>query len=303
MKVPSGKFVKKYASDECNFKQIADELVQQHFNGYLETSRLVDGIPAKGYLVFEGGIPVVAYYEHTDSLNCKYAIKSIYEDIASGDAEVSTYELTQSKIDVFKRYISCVNKPGKDIVAIDMFKWDEGGRLCPKWGSVPKESSCNVCKEQCTLSVANPDHFIAKKFIKNFEIVRHNRLRMEKSVDVAAVTIASEPAGDETLAEKAAVEVQADMGVQPEVQVDGNAQNIEFAVSPEPDAAPLEPEMSDEMKEFNDSMVESEKYMAESVEQFKAQSSDILESLGLGHLVQKIADDRKNRGNNAVDEH
>lgn len=292
MKVPSGKLIKKYDAKERDFKKITDELVQQRFYGYLETSGVVGDVPAKGYLVFEDGIPVVAYYEHTDSLNCKYAIKSIYDDVVSGDADVSVYELSQSKIDVFKRYISCVNKPGKDIVAIDIHRWNEDGKLCPKWGSIPKESSCNVCKEQCTLSVADPDHFIAKKFIKNFEIVRQNRMRMEKSADESLAEAAKNVGVQKTepvSGLKSIKEIMADRKSDSE-PVSGLKPIKDIIEDRELESEPAVAPISDgdaEMKEFEDAMKETEVYMQESVAQFKDQSRGILESLGLGHLVDK----------------
>lgn len=315
MKVPSGKFIKKYGAKERDFKIITDELVQQHFYGYLETSGVVEGVPAKGYLVFEDGIPVVAYYEHTDSLNCKYAIKSIYDDVVSGDADVSIYELTQSMIDVFKRYISCVNKPGKDIVAIDIHRWNKDGKLCPKWGSVPKESSCNVCKEQCTLSVADPDHFIAKKFIKNFEIVRQNRMRVEKSDTKGEESVESvnaveslEKSAKESLIDaaknvgakgtesasglKSIKEIMADrkLGSEPASGLKPIKEIIEDKeLESEPAVAAISDEDA-EKNEFEESMKETEAYMRESVTQFRDQSRGILESLGLGHLIDKNDD-------------
>ena len=299
MKVPSGKLIKKYAAEGRDFKIITDELVQQHFYGYLETSGLVEDVPSKGYLVFEGGIPVVAYYEHTDSLNCKYAIKSIYEDVTSGDADVSIYELTQSKIDVFKRYISCVNKPGKDIVAIDIHRWNEDGKLCPKWGSIPKESSCNVCKEQCTLSVADPDHFIAKKFIKNFEIIRQNRIRMEKSSATGDKSDESELSGDAEVQESKPID-----GLKPikqhmeerkseSKQLGGLKPIKQLIEERESESKPVveSTPSTDDEKEFQESMRETEEYMMKSVATFKEQSRSILESLGLDHLIDNKDDD------------
>lgn len=47
--------------------------------------------------------------------------------------------------------------------------------ICPIFRSEPDEKSCNVCKQQCELSVASPDHFIAKRLIRNVEQVRKNR--------------------------------------------------------------------------------------------------------------------------------
>lgn len=47
--------------------------------------------------------------------------------------------------------------------------------LCTKWNKTPEEVSCNICKDQCRWSVANPDNFIASKLIKSVFLVKENR--------------------------------------------------------------------------------------------------------------------------------
>ncbi|MEM2934564.1 MAG: zinc-ribbon domain-containing protein [Halobacteria archaeon] len=47
--------------------------------------------------------------------------------------------------------------------------------ICPIFGSSPEEKACNICKQQCELSIANPDHIIAKRLIKDLEQVKKNR--------------------------------------------------------------------------------------------------------------------------------
>jgi hypothetical protein len=49
--------------------------------------------------------------------------------------------------------------------------------FCPKWNKHVTEASCNICKDQCNLSIADPDNFIAKKLIVNLELVKANRSR------------------------------------------------------------------------------------------------------------------------------
>ncbi|MEM2925378.1 MAG: zinc ribbon domain-containing protein [Methanocellales archaeon] len=50
--------------------------------------------------------------------------------------------------------------------------------ICPIFRSNPEEKTCNICKQQCELSIANPDHIIAKRLIKNLEQVKKNREAM-----------------------------------------------------------------------------------------------------------------------------
>lgn len=50
--------------------------------------------------------------------------------------------------------------------------------ICPIFRSIPEEKACNICKQQCELSIANPDHIIAKHLIKDLNQVRKNREAM-----------------------------------------------------------------------------------------------------------------------------
>ncbi len=50
--------------------------------------------------------------------------------------------------------------------------------ICPIFRTKPEEKACNICKQQCELSIANPDHIIAKRLIKNLDKVRKNREAM-----------------------------------------------------------------------------------------------------------------------------
>ncbi len=63
--------------------------------------------------------------------------------------------------------------------------------LCPIFGAEPKEQSCNVCKQQCELSIANPDNIIAKRLIKDEEQVLKNREAIQ-SKDIKTEVIQKE---------------------------------------------------------------------------------------------------------------
>lgn len=57
--------------------------------------------------------------------------------------------------------------------------------ICLKWNKPVDEKTCNICKDQCELSIADPDNFIAKKLIVDMELVKANRIRHHQKKDNA----------------------------------------------------------------------------------------------------------------------
>ncbi len=249
MKIPKGKFVKTYP-DKSEYRTVTEQLTSDKFNGYLLTSTPIEDIDAKGYLIFEGGVPVLAYYEHKDVLNCEHALKNIARNFSISNSVVELHELTKHQIDICKMYVSCVNKPGSSITALDIYDGVEPSPdsvdelSCKKaGGAMPKESMCNICKEQCISSIADPTHIIAKRFIRNKSVVLNNRDLINGRSTTSEV---SEPVGT----------------IEPEPSI-----NVE-------NKTPEELSADDELEAF----------LKESVNSFKDQSSIILESIGLGHM-------------------
>ncbi len=249
MKIPKGKFVKTYP-ERSEYRIVTEQLTSGKFNGYILISTPIEDIDAKGYLVFEGGVPVLAYYEHKDVLNCEHALKNIARNFSESNSVVELHELTKHQIDICKMYVSCVNKPGSSIIALDIYDGVEPSPdsvdelSCEKaGGAMPKESMCNICKVQCISSIADPTHIIAKRFIKNESAVLNNRNLLNGRPTTSKV---SEPVGT--------------IEPEPSINVEGKT--------------PEELSADDELEAF----------LKESVNSFKDQSSIILESLGLGHM-------------------
>ncbi|HJH30068.1 MAG TPA: DUF2226 domain-containing protein [Methanosarcinaceae archaeon] len=249
MKIPKGKFVKTYP-ERSEYRIVTEQLTSGKFNGYILISTPIEDIDAKGYLVFEGGVPVLAYYEHKDVLNCEHALKNIARNFLEFNSVVELHELTKHQIDICKMYVSCVNKPGSSIIALDIYDGVEPSPdsvdelSCEKaGGAMPKESMCNICKVQCISSIADPTHIIAKRFIKNESAVLNNRNLLNGRPTTSKV---SEPVGT--------------IEPEPSINVEGKT--------------PEELSADDELEAF----------LKESVNSFKDQSSIILESLGLGHM-------------------
>ena len=261
MKIPKGKFVKTYP-EKSDYRTVTEQLTVEKFNGYIFVNTPIEDLDAKGYLVFESGVPVLAYYEHKDVLNCEHALKNIAKNFPMQNTVLELHELTKHQIDICKMYVSCINKPGAAITALDIYKDVEPAPAsvdelsCVKSdGAIPKESMCNICKKQCISSIADPTHMIAKRFIKNESIVLKNRdLINGKSKPEAAE--ASEPNNKHKPKTK-----------------------IVKSIEPEPSAS-VEGKTPEELSADE----ELEAFIKESVNSFKDQSSMILESIGLGHM-------------------
>lgn len=261
MKIPKGKFVKTYPKkSEC--RNVTEQLTSDGFNGYILVSTPIDGLDAKGYLVFEDGMPILAYYEHKDVLNCEHALKNISGSFAESNSVVELHELTKHQIDICKMYVSCINTPGAEITALDIYDGVEPSissvdeLSCGKTdGGIPKESMCNICKEQCISSIADPAHMIAKRFIKNESVVFKNRdlingVSESKSESVTAEVSQNKP-----------------------------KTKIVKPIEPKP-SIDVEEKQSGELSADD----ELEVFLKESVNSFKDQSGFILESIGLGHM-------------------
>lgn|GEM_PF-4971309 len=50
--------------------------------------------------------------------------------------------------------------------------------ICQKWNKTVIEESCNICEDQCDLSIANPNHSIAKNLIVDLDQVMSNRFEL-----------------------------------------------------------------------------------------------------------------------------
>lgn len=257
MKIPKGKFVKTYP-DKSEYRTVTEQVTSDKFNGYLLVSTPIEDIDAKGYLVFEGGVPVLAYYEHNDVLNCEHALKNIAGNFSEPNSVVELHELTKHQIGICKMYVSCVNKPGSLITALDIYDGIEPSPdsiddlSCEKaGGAMPKESMCNICKKQCNSSIADPKHMIAKRFIKNESVVLKNR---------DLINGISKPVTAEAPKHKPKTKIVKSIEPKPSIDVE--------------DKTPEEISADDELEAF----------LKESVNSFKDQSGIILESIGLGHM-------------------
>lgn len=257
MKIPKGKFIKTYP-EKSEYRTVTEQLTVEKFNGYILVSTPIEGLDAKGYLVFEDGMPVLAYYEHKDVLNCEHALKNIAKNFSMQKTVLELYELTKHQIEICKMYVSCINKPGAAITALDIYKDVEPTPAyvdelsCGKTGGdIPKESMCNICKEQCISSIADPRHMIAKRFIKNESAVLKNRDLMNGK---------SESARTEASKNKPKTKIVRSIDPEPSTNVQ-NKTSEQLAAD-------------DELEAF----------IKESVNSFKDQSGMILESIGLGHM-------------------
>ena len=259
MKIPKGKLLKTYP-EGSEYRTVTEQLTSDEFNGYLFVCTPIEGIDAKGYLVFEGGVPVLAYYEHKDVLNCEHALKNIARNFSESNSVVELHTLTKHQIDICKMYVSCINKPGSSITALDIYGEVElspssvDELSCEKTGGIiPKEPMCNICKEQCISSIADPKHMIAKRFIKNESVVLKNRDLINgesksKSKSKSVIEDAPKPVGT------------TDVEPQLSLQVEDQTQS----------------ELPDDE--------ELETFLMDSINSFKEQSGFILESIGLGHM-------------------
>lgn len=251
MKIPKGKFIKTYP-DKSEYRTVTEQVMNDKFDGYLLVSTPIKNIDAKGSLVFEGGVPVLAYYEHKGVLNCTHALKNIARNFSKSRSVVELHELTKHQIGICKMYDSYVNKHKASTIALDIYDGVETSPdsvdelSCEKaGGDMPKESMCNICKKQCISSIAEPTHIIAKRFIKNRSVVLKNRDMIN---GISTTSQVSKPIRT----------------IEPEQSINVN----------------VKPESSVEFS-ANDDL---EAFLKESVNSFKDQSEMILESIGLGHM-------------------
>jgi len=127
--------------------------------------------------------------------------------------------------------------------------------FCLKWDKPVAEATCNICKDQCDNSIANPDNFIAKKLIVDLDIVKGNRLKIhlfkKPSVELSIKKPAQEP-------------------------------------TPEPVSEPeTDPEVDDFEAELNNM-----DFLKKKIEEtFKDRADMIIESLGLAHMKAKDEDE------------
>ncbi len=139
--------------------------------------------------------------------------------------------------------------------------------FCQKWDKPVAEATCNICKDQCDNSIANPDNFIAKKLIVDLERVKGNRLKIH---------LFNEPSVELSIEKPAPVSI---------------SQPIPETV-PEPIPEPVsEPETEPEMDDFEAELDNMDHLKEEIEETFKDSADMIIESLGLAHMKTKDEDE------------
>lgn len=139
--------------------------------------------------------------------------------------------------------------------------------FCHKWDKPVAETTCNICKDQCDNSIANPDNFIAKKLIVNLERVKGNRLKIY-------------------LFKKSSVELSIKKPVPksiPQPIPEPTPKSIPEPVS--------EPETEPEIDEFEAELNNLDFLKEEIEETFKDRADMIIESFGLAHLKTKDEDE------------
>ncbi|MCG7848654.1 MAG: hypothetical protein MIO93_05685 [ANME-2 cluster archaeon] len=138
--------------------------------------------------------------------------------------------------------------------------------FCLKWDKPVAEATCNICKDQCDNSIANPDNFIAKKLIVDLERVKGNRLKIH-------------------LFKKPSVELSIEKPVPESIP-----QPI-LEPAPEPTPEPVsEPEIDPEVDDFEAELNNMDFLKKEIEETFKDRADMIIESLGLAHMRTKDKD-------------
>jgi len=143
--------------------------------------------------------------------------------------------------------------------------------FCHKWDKPVAEATCNICKDQCDNSIANPDNFIAKKLIVDLEKVKGNRLKIH-------------------LFKKSSVELSIEKPTSLSIP-----QPI-LEPAPEPIPEPVsEPETDPEVDDFEAELNNMDFLKKEIEETFKDRADMIIESLGLAHMKAKDEDKDKER--------
>ena len=136
---------------------------------------------------------------------------------------------------------------------------------CPKWNKPVAEATCNICKDQCNNSVADPDNFIAKKLIVDLEKVKGNRLKLH-------------------LLNKPIIKLS-DTKTEPEPTKP--AEPTKPTQVPEPTKAPEPGDEPDEAELLEQEMNNMDFLKEEIEETFKDRADMIIDSLGLGHMKAK----------------
>ena len=136
--------------------------------------------------------------------------------------------------------------------------------FCHKWDKPVAEATCNICRDQCDNSIANPDNFIAKKLIVDLEKVKGNRLKIH-------------------------------LFKQPSVELSIEKPAPESIPQPIPETAPepvSEPETEPEIDDFEAELDNNMDSLKEEIEEtFKDRADMIIESLGFAHLKTKNEDE------------
>jgi len=173
--------------------------------------------------------------------------------------------------------------------------------FCPRWNKPVAEAICNICKDQCDNSVANPDNFIAKKLILDLEKVKGNRLKIhllkKPIVELSKEKTASESLPEHT-PEPVAEHAQESMPVHASKPGPEHAQESMpvHASKPVPEHAqesmPVQvpehgPETDQDDDDFEAELNNMDFLKTEIEETFKERADMIIESLGLAHMRQK----------------
>lgn len=163
MQIPSGKIVRTYP-EKSEYEVVTDQIIFEKFTGYILVITPIENIDAKGYLVFENGIPVIAYYEHKDAFKCEEALKNIIKNFSMEETVLELHELTKHYVNICKMRIGGINKPGSAINALDIYKNDSQSSMATQTtgseqGSLPSDDeleafikeSVNLFKDQSNM--------------------------------------------------------------------------------------------------------------------------------------------------------
>ncbi|MCL7475180.1 MAG: hypothetical protein M8352_03955 [ANME-2 cluster archaeon] len=157
--------------------------------------------------------------------------------------------------------------------------------FCPKWNKPVAEATCNICKDQCDNSVANPDNFIAKKLILDLEKVKGNRLKIhllkKPIVELSKEKTASESLPEHT-PEPVAEHAQESMPVHASKPAPEHAQESMPAQVSEHG-----PETDQDDDDFEAELNNMDFLKTEIEETFKERADMIIESFGLAHMRPK----------------
>ncbi|MBW6471221.1 MAG: hypothetical protein K0A90_08385 [Methanosarcinaceae archaeon] len=187
IRIPKDKLIKTYPT-KSEYTIVIKQLKADKFNGYLLVNTPIDGIDAKGYLVFEEGVPIFAYYEHKDVLKGDHSIKMSAANFTNNDSILEFHELSKHQIDICKLYINCMNDTGAKINEIDINKKFElpissKEDFCDKINSVPNKSICNLCNDQCVSSIADPERLSLENKSVVLDIINSINVNSEEELE------------------------------------------------------------------------------------------------------------------------